>query len=366
MSLYYGLIISMVVIAFTIYAKHINFTNKKIENILYLAIIFGLLMFFSSFRGENIGNDTKEYLSLFNSLQDVDIKYWLERYEIGYLLLNKFLSIISDNQQIIIIVTSIIILLGYSKYIYKYSNIVWLSTFLFFTLGYFGGSMNTIRQQIAIVIILKSYSYLREEKLIKFIVFVVLASLFHSISIIFIIAYPISKLEVNSKVILNGFIVTVLGYLGFDKIFRIIVHYTKYKYYLDSIYTNGQIRIASIINAFIIIITLIFTFYVLCMDVKNRYIFNKDKDIKLMTLLLLVSASINIISFKFNLLDRVAQYFSVFMIVYIPNVISKVKDKKKVMIYIWIVIVLFLAYFSLVQIFKPEWNRIYPYKFYWI
>lgn len=81
-----------------------------------------------------------------------------------------------------------------------------------------------------------------------------------------------------------------------------------------------------------------------------------------MCLFLFTSLSISIISLKFNLLDRVADYFQVFIIVYLPNVISKISNQKKRIIAIYLVIVMFLYGIS-IQYLKPEWNKVFPYSF---
>lgn len=166
--------------------------------------------------------------------------------------MNKIIGLIFENPQAILIITSLIILTGYALFIYKNSKMVWLSVFLFFTLGYFGAIMNTIRHQIAIVILLFSYNYIRENKFIKFIGIVLIAPLFHNTAIIFLVAYPISKCKFSYKLIAQLEEVTLIGYFIFPYIFNYILSYMpKYQYYMNETYLNGEIRLATIIQKLI-------------------------------------------------------------------------------------------------------------------
>lgn len=157
-----------------------------------------MFIFISAFRGRNIGNDTCKYLDLFNKVRFKSITELKDRYEIGYLYLNKMLSLISDNQQIILIVTSCIILICYAYFIKIFCKCL-VECISIFILGYFTSSMNTIRHQIALGLVLISYKYIKENKIFKFLILILVASTFHSTSIIFLISYPISKLKINFR-----------------------------------------------------------------------------------------------------------------------------------------------------------------------
>lgn len=355
MWLYYTLIVYIIAIA--ILLNSINLKNKKG---IYLFMVFSILIILASLRDKTIGNDTHVYMNLFTKLQNIKLEYYSDRYEIGYLFLNKFVGIFSKNPQSILVTTSIIILSSYSRFIKRYSKNVYVSTILFFLLGYFGSSMNTLRHQLAIVILFFSYKYIREKKFMKFILVVIMASLFHNTAIIFLIAYPVSKLKVNLKVIVCFMAMTVLVYTLFAPIFKsLLSKMEKYSYYLNSVYLNGEVRLATIIN---ILISLSIILFGLILIKRNKV--KLDNDIRIMTMFLITGISISIISLKFNLLDRVAEYFQIFSIIYLPNVINLIKVRERRYIYIILIIVLFLLYSLSIQYFRPDWNRIFPYKIY--
>ena len=95
MWLYYALIFYILIGAIIIY---LNGTSKNRDK-LYTFLIMGILLFMSAFRSINVGNDTDEYIAIFNEVKLNGIGNLLDRYEIGYLLLNQLASTIFKSPQ---------------------------------------------------------------------------------------------------------------------------------------------------------------------------------------------------------------------------------------------------------------------------
>lgn len=367
MWLYFALILYIFLLGFASIPRNI-----------YLMLTLGVLTFLSAVRASCIGNDTAEYMSIFSASPNIELNVFEMRYEMGYVLLNKVLYNISSNPQIILIVSSIIIGLGYYKFICKYSIIPMLSVFLFFTFGYWGQMTNIIRQGIAIVIVLFSFDYIKSRKLFKFILIIIIAMLFHRTAIIFLIAYPLSFLKVNLKTGFIAFIISIGGLFFFDFIInKVLLMFPTYSYYLDSAYLDGNVRSATIINIIIVCIILCFGITVNKYTSKNQLVDNpaykhtnkntkfNQKDFETISIFLLIGIIVSILSLKFNLLDRVCNYFNVFSIIYLPNIISRIRDRKLIIFISMIITLLFFGYATTIQILRPEWNHIYPYKFFW-
>jgi hypothetical protein len=372
MWLHYFLIIYILAVGIFLGAgKQTNLKRKT-----YIVLTFGVFLILMAFRAESVGNDTVSYVRLFRDISLTgDVSIYFSRYEIGYLYLNKILSLITTQPQVIIIVTSVITIFGFARFILKYSEIPWLSTYLFFTLRYYGTSMNIVRLNIAIVIILLSYDFLIQSKLLKFIFTVILASLFHRTAIVFLIAWPITKLNYNYKTLGTSLVTTFSLYVLFPVIFPLLLFvFPIYQYYLDSTYMDGNIRTASIMNMLVglsIVVFGIFISYkknhfkekVECGDI--NLIKNLNGNLKKMLFLIMAGVSITFVSFRFNLLGRVDSYFIVFSCVYLPNIIKQLKNRKLINLIIFIVVLLFFTYATTIQIIRPEWNVIYPYRFFW-
>ena len=91
-----------------------------------------------------------------------------------------------------------------------------------------------------------------------------------------------------------------------------------------------------------------------------------DKNIKYLNYLMMLTISILVLSMHFTLLDRVAQYFGLFSIIYVPNCINMIENRKLQYMLKCVVVFCFLVYFVGIQLLRPEWNRIATYGVFWM
>ena len=372
MILYYFLIFFLLIEAAVIFVDGSSNEKKKI----FSTLAFVELFIISAFRSSNIGNDTKTYLQLFQQFGlSGNVFNDISRFESGYILLNKIVYFFSENSQSILIVTSFIILFLYLRFIYKESEMVWLSMFLFITLRDFYGTMNTLRLCLAIGIILVSYKYLKEKKLIPFILSVTVASLFHSTAIIFFIAYPISHLKFNLR---NFFAMGLAGgiaFVAFNPLIALVVQVLpQYQHYLEASQYFGTQLLANYAQFFIDLSILFFGITIITLSTnRKRDLVAEDQvnekqsvsEIDILLNLMLVGTIISLIAVRASLLDRVASYFSVFSIIFIPKVIMMVENKNERTMYIYIIMILTLIYHTVIFVYRPEWNSVFPYEFFW-
>lgn len=166
---------------------------------------------------------------------------------------------------------------------------------------------------------------------------------------------------------------SVVLYVSFHIIITISIKlFPRFQYYLQGVYFNGEIRSASIINLILYLSILLFGVisrygvktYKDKKEKNNNKVFNKETE-KLEMLFLLVGVAIMFLSLKANILDRIAMYFNVYSIVILPNSINKINNKwHRIMLIISTVIILFI-YSTTIKIIRPEWQRIFPYTFFW-
>lgn len=359
MWLHFVLMGSLIILGFLLYYNGKSNTRDNI----YLVISFGIFNFLVANRAVTVGNDSIVYANLFNTISQSNMATLETRYEKGFVYLNKILSFIWDDPQILLIVSSLIVMISFGVFIKRYSQNIWLSVMLFFTFGYYSGSTNTIRQYIAVSIILWAYKYVFEKKLMKFIILVLLATQFHSTAIIFLAAYPLSKLKLNKKKTLGMLGATGVLYIGFDLVLQIfLIIFPTYSYYINSEYMTGEVRLASIMNLLVLLI--IGILYWITKDNKKIKILNSDKD-NILEVYMLMSILITFISLKFNLIERGAEYFTVSVLVILPNTIQKLNEKNLKIVVYTLVTIFFMLYETIILIYRPEWNRMYPYNFFW-
>lgn len=325
------------------------------------------LLILAALRGESVGNDTEEYIGIFETYKntpDADT-----RYEIGYVWLNKLLSNVSQNSQIVIIVTSIFIFISYGSFIYKYCKMPNLSLFIFFTFGYYAFAISGIRQSLAIAILLFGYKYIIKGNFFKFLICVIIASLFHSTAVLFLPAYFTRNLRCNSKNLLIILLAGVGGMIAFSAITSIMFQYfIIYEHYSEGIY-GGETRMASILYVVVSLLITIIGYMVYERKINKVYNSHPKKNRKTidiegnMIILVAIATAIYIMSLNLNIFDRIALYYNVFAMIVLPNAIYKFRPKNRLLCTA-ITIIFFFSYTALVILKRPLWNSSFPYTFF--
>ncbi|WP_173003988.1 EpsG family protein [Lactobacillus helveticus] len=108
-----------------------------------------------------------------------------------------------------------------------------------------------LRQVFAMGFIIMSYKYLVNRKVLKFVFFVLLASLFHSSALFFIVAYPVCRLiKFGLKNYLFILMTFLVASLNGNSIMQLITKYDPLRasYITNGIYeTSGSAFLSSII-----------------------------------------------------------------------------------------------------------------------
>ena len=187
------------------YIREINVNN------LVLSICIGLLVFFMGCRADSMGADTCQYVYGFEQIVAtlctelfITKIYGVGGYELnfeyGYRLYNKLVSLISEKPQTITIANSLLIMALLGKLLKGHSPYVFFSAWLYITLGIYQTQMNMARNAIAILLCYLGCKYMAEHNVIKFLICVTLATLFHSSSVLFIPLYwLVTKTKLTGK-----------------------------------------------------------------------------------------------------------------------------------------------------------------------
>lgn len=131
-----------------------------------------------------------------DSFQDV---WEAERYEYGYLAYTWVFSHIFPDPQFSFVISGLIITVSVCYFIYKNSENPTMSVVMYVTLELFTFMMQGQRQALAMSICLFALEYCKRRKLIRFVLLVGLAALFHQSAIIFLVVYFLYGWKLNWK-----------------------------------------------------------------------------------------------------------------------------------------------------------------------
>lgn len=329
---------------------------------LYMRGIFFYFFLLVALRSSIVGNDTVAYLNLYEDIVSYPFNYlsdFFMRYEIGYILFNKGATLISSSTQTILILSGMVSLYGYYYFIRKHSISVFLSIAMFVLLRYLDHNMNIIRECMAMSILFFAFDCAVKRRILPFLLLVFIAFLFHKTAIIFLFVWPLVKIPFTKKNISIITIGVLILYVNFNLLFASsLALFETYSYYEGGKYF-GETRLATILN-----IGVMLCFFVLVLILK-RNMGTKFRELgyERMLMMVYIGLCILILSLKFNLFDRIAIYFNVFVIVLVPNVVMHIR-RANIRLLVQVTIFFFLlAYYICIITFRPEWNRIYPYSF---
>lgn len=333
------------------------FVKEKLGEKLYLLFTLIELLILGGFRSHNIGTDTSAYVTLFYTIKVANIKELLQlKYELGYLILNKVIALLGGNAQTLLIVKSLIISFGFVYFIKANSINYLLSAFLLITLYYYYASFNAIRQYIAIVIFINSFIFIKKKKFLYFLFMIILASLFHLTTILFLPVYFLGSINWSIRKIIIFVILLFLIYLNLETfVYLMIKIFPQYETYLGTDYLKGYTG-----KMYIIVNLTIFLFLLVVYIAKGGY---KYQDINILLVFDILIVALNLFSTKIYFANRLSWFFTPFHIIIIPKFLSLINESRIREIALSLIIIMGIVYHT--YCLGVNLHRINPYTFYW-
>ncbi|RXF69418.1 EpsG family protein [Arcticibacter tournemirensis] len=353
-------------------------SNSRLDSKRFVIAYFSIITILIMFRSESVGNDTDQYIHLFNTIAEKkNIQEYLHesRFEVGFVYLNRILSSISSDPQILFIVSGFITAYSFARFIYQYSELPWLSSLMFMTLQFYDLTLTGARQALAIGILLFSYDFLLKRKFIPYFALVLLASAIHTSSILFLILYPLTSQKVGKNFFIYSTIVTLLVFVFFSTFLSLVMpvlpQYTNYFNEGGDSYSNSAtVAIGLMLGLWLIM-------FVIARKAKKRQIPITDRSKckriftqypKAVENVFAVSVWLGIImlflALHGTILNRYKYVFSASMLAFYPNALNGIRGKKRSLL-INVSCIVFVVYIIIIYVFRPEWQSTYPYSFFW-
>lgn len=337
------------------------YNNKKNVQF-FLGISFIILSGISALRSYHVGVDTEQYYNAFLRIANLNLnQISLLRYEYGFTFLCWILSKMTINPQILIIVTSIFINFVIFNFIKKNSDNVLISVLVYIFLNFYFSYMNVMRQALAICFILIGYEFLKKNKNISFILFCFFGMLFHESAILALLFLILKKFKANRKNFVVVIFLIILSFIYGNRIFDFfalysprLMEYVNSKFYVSNYF-------GSLLDALVYIVLYIFGIKIL-LNHNYNILNNKNSTEKFLMWIIGVACVFQTLVIRVSIFNRFSPYFSVFLIIWIPNFLSKIKDKRKCFFMNVIVIFFLMLYWLIIMIFRPNWYGTVPYS----
>lgn len=338
--------------------------KNNAKNSLQAKLSFIFLGVLCCFRDLSVGNDTKAYKGIFEAISNTQtdqLDVFSSRFEMGYVYLNKFVANVYDNYFLLQILVAIFAYSVTYRFIKEYAPYVGMAVIIFFFVRFHDDYMNITRQTVATGFTLCAYMRLKQGRDLQFVFLVLLAYTMHKSAIVFLpvwfftrITYKPAYLKYfvaacGGVFVLGG---TIIAYMMSAGIFP--------SYYEDSVYMEGG-KIAPAIQLFMSVC--IFLFFYLNKGYRleshgGRSLYGSD-----LTWILMMGILIQIAALWFAMMGRVTWYYSIFNVLAVPYALTRIKSQNRLVISACI-ICFYIAYYYIILAYRPDWNHVYPYKFF--
>jgi len=261
----------LVLLSFTQFTKEL----KRYKLIFFLFASLYLIAF-AGFRKLGVGADDINYYNMFTH-KAPNLFAWLSgdyTYDIkklymepGYVFLNSFLRLFTDDYTILFL-TVAFISVGVASYnYYRYSKYIFLTMLLFFVHTYLYRDMNQIRAAIAAAIGLFLIAQIYNREHIKVILTLFIMSLFHIASATLAFAYFLSFIKITRKRVLFSYLIAL--FLGIIDISQLIINFVpkdgyfamklyNYTTNMEYVHAISMFDITNIKNSVLLFIILLF------------------------------------------------------------------------------------------------------------
>lgn len=302
-----------------------------------LQIAWLILLFFMSMRSLRVGVDTEYYAYVFEQIRRAPLKdvgtivtygregeKWVFNFEKGYRFYNKLVGFFFDSPQGIVIINSFIIMILLYWVIRNYSSNYFLSIWLYLTLGFFQTHMNVSRNAIAILICYHAMKYISKRDWKRYVLLICLAATIHKSVLLFLPLYFLLKRPVckgrTMLLIIIGFAIAGVGLQKAGSYIESVIPFGLGKYLMASNEKSESLMVGGL---YVVIVIFIWAM----MKKKERTeIFAVCPIGSWLFLLNLCSFGINI---SLKMASRVAALFGTYIIIFIPNIIESIQEKKR-------------------------------------
>lgn len=212
---------------------------------IYFFINYIPLVIVSGIRSPLVGSDTAMYHEFFYRYNTIPFEFsYFDGYsvEIGFRIASVIAGIFLDDSQVFMFLVTAVLIFGYGYFFYKFSCNLWLTTFFFIGLFFYCESMNSLRQNLTIMIVCNGLVFLQKNELKKWFITILLASLFHFSGILYLFFTPLKNLTKNNFYLSMIFPISGLLLAIFSQnIVTTLFADTKYMLYFNVIQSSGSL-----------------------------------------------------------------------------------------------------------------------------
>ncbi len=298
--------------------------GEKKKKLIFLAITFGVIVFFSGSRCPYYSGkgDLYTYFYFYKTAIQLPFAQYMETFsfEIGYRLLNEILAWFVPWPYFIIYFEAAFCTGVMLWYIYRNSDDVFLSVIFYICTGPWGFFLTGFRQGFAVCICVIALEMMKKRKWYWDLgagLMVLLAVSFHSTALVFFLAFIIRYIKINKKVIVTAFVLTAVSTLFIEKTLLF------FNELWDKGYANMYVgnALGGIVPIAIYSLALLLCYYAWESD------HNSMDNMQFEITMLFIGMCIYFLRYQAIVLERISLFFTPVVSVVLTNGVSRIKNK---------------------------------------
>lgn len=225
--------------------------KKRRNKIIFVVIACLQWILISGLRADSVGDDTENYMLFFDEHSALSWNkvfkglgdyintgkmgsVWYLDTEPLFVVFNKLVSVFTTDHVVYKFLIAIIFMSALGRYVYKYSKDPCLSFILYGGLFFNMFSLTGYRQVLAVALILFGFRFIKERKLVSFLILLFFAYFFHRTSLIFILLYVLANKKITPNYILIG-VAALVGLIVFrSQVFVLVRDFVGYEEYVGN------------------------------------------------------------------------------------------------------------------------------------
>ena len=282
----------------------------------YLLGVFLVLFVCSALRFD-VGNDYHQYTQ---TAHEAYVGGYVVT-EVGFNYLVKLVYGLFGGEyyEIVFAVFAFITLFLFLKAMHEQSEDFALSFFLFMTLGFYFQTFNTVRYYLALSIALFATKYVLEKDWIRFILWIIIAALFHKSVLLVIPVYFVATFVWKKSYIIVGLLLSAACFILKGPVLQLALKL--YPSYENTVYLNTEVSYTSIFRIFLVV-----AFYLwFCLKYPEE---SKDKKLRFYGQLQLLALDVSVFFSFLPVVTRIVYYFTVTQLLLLPMLVSRIPNEK--------------------------------------
>ena len=346
--------------------------NRRIElNKIILRVAFLVLGFMAAFRGMDITNDTAAYYRTYQKIAYLGFM-GETRMEIGYVALNVLLTHIFQDTlvgfHVLLLITSAFSYWALEQWIERHAKTYGICIITFYFLSN-ASYMSSIRQSVAVGFILWALMAFEDlkgrKRYLVYALLIVAATLFHKTAVIACIFPFLVKRKYTRNT--TGLIVLITLIATLTNLVSSMINFMG----LGTGYVTAEVGNAVNVGVMSLLYFALLLLRLFCDN--GSYITDEGaNDIDhtaygddFYTYCIALSLAVTVMSLRAAGMSRLNMYLQLVGLPYVSNIMSRIKDYRVAFLVKAVFGVVVWSYSVIALVYRPEWQHIWPYHFYW-